>query len=1058
LTRVILLALYCSVGAQGSAPDAAEPLFRATISRSTTTETLLHPAYCMSPASVYVGVNSAPSFTSANTTPVVSTTGTEPLLAYLPSSTAIQQHNATSNAPCALHSDISMSIPMISSQETEGTALHNGTSDVPPVNNRSDVSPHPGITFGPMVTSQETGAATSQPSGSSVFNMSESLPVFFSSSFLDISYASSRFMVFRISNSESKTDISGTSFPDLASSLNSTNSDLGSFVSATLFGSLFTSPILFGDIYFPIGTFSPSFSLGAFFRSCQPIRMSKSKTNPNVFHCAFSSSLPVAGSSVFNDESVSYDFSLVSIPLSSVKNISHEFSVDAIFSVAARMKHLKRTYCFIIADWTDSMLVVGRGSPICFRSFFSYLRDDDVLGACAISWVCNFSIPTDVKLLDLELSVQSLTIKVDCPVVLVESQDSVCIDNPTRALAFLKNKSVANFKVQYLPSDESGPTEPKLFTDDFVLYFSKFELIFLEPKLALGYMVCNCFPNDNNVPAELNVFDGIAAIRIPPPKVSLRTHFVCLVHLSDSQPQYAHGVKFSFAVDVFDDLHPESTACESEEHVTLLVSSSSIGSAVVAFDPKVVPACSVSIANYLDYGDVVVTARLPIFTRYSKRPRVCRIALRQSCRVLHHFVFSLQCFPLVTQSNEFICSVSSASTGSVQLISASSTVTFIQIGIDPFGGSTNFHRIILYAVVTVTGNDDSASFGFIVLSSPAFDVLTETLFQISFSAFRLDMFALSCSFYVYDLHNSSVENRFRAAQTRFFLPAVGLNHQIASAHTALCSLHGPLLPISFFVSSGVFIPLFVCMEFARTNVPFVWSTTPILLPRNTLSSILASVKPENADTSKNQSTIGFRREPLVSLFQLTIITAMVSAVYPAIADLWHHVWDLALVAIMIFAAFAARKVVLGSVVASLCHRKCTTSNHQYLNVSSGMQDPSLFMRQLEISRLCACVYSRFMHQSQIKKDAASHRRVTSCRGTLPSLMGHISTIARNDLCALFALIAIAVKVVVMTSLLSLPITTAQTCANHMLGDGRFDLAAASLPSGLVLFAGGMSGV
>jgi len=95
----------------------------------------------------------------------------------------------------------------------------------------------------------------------------------------------------------------------------------------------------------------------------------------------------------------------------------------------------------------------------------------------------------------------------------------------------------------------------------------------------------------------------------------------------------------------------------------------------------------------------------------------------------------LQYFSLVTRSNQLRCSVSSSSSCSLQLLNASSTVTYIQIAIGSFGSSTQFQLGAFSAVVTVFVNDDSASFGFNFLSSPSVksdNFMTETSFQLSF--------------------------------------------------------------------------------------------------------------------------------------------------------------------------------------------------------------------------------------------------------------------------------------------------------------------------------------
>jgi hypothetical protein len=52
----------------------------------------------------------------------------------------------------------------------------------------------------------------------------------------------------------------------------------------------------------------------------------------------------------------------------------------------------------------------------------------------------------------------------------------------------------------------------------------------------------------------------------------------------------------------------------------------------------------------------------------------------------------------------------------------------------------------------------------------------------------------------------------------------------------------------------------------------------------------------------------------------------------------------------------------------------------------------------------------------------------------------------------------AATLVMILGMLSLSITTAQICVNPVLGQARYGLTAASLPSGLVFFAGGFSGL
>ena len=195
------------------------------------------------------------------------------------------------------------------------------------------------------------------------------------------------------------------------------------------------------------------------------------------------------------------------------------------------------------------------------------------------------------------------------------------------------------------------------------------------------------------------------------------------------------------------------------------------------------------------------------------------------------------------------------------------------------------------------------------------------------------------------------------------------------------------------------------------------------------------------------------------MFHLTIIATLLSSfvfVCTAVVDLCHHVRDLALVGIPISAACSAMKALLGSFVA----------------VSSGMQGFSLCTRQLQTSSACTCdsciQILRCMCQGLLKRNAAyglacaasftAFRRVNPSEGTLPSVIERVSTTARTNHCALFGLELPAVAVMLTMSLLLFPITAAQTCANPKLGQARTYLAAASLPSGLVFFAGGQAGI
>jgi len=1161
-----------------------------------------------------MGVNSAPSFTSANTTTNVSTSRAA-ARSYLPSSTAL--HNATSDAPDAVTSRSgtlpqrgSAYAPMVSSQETEGTALHNPISDVPPVTKHSGLSSlQAGITSGLMVTGQETGAVTSQPSGSSVFNMSESFPGVFSSSFLDVSHGSSR-LVSRVSNSESLNGRLDTGFPDFTSSLKSTNLDIGGFVSAISSGALFTSQISFEDKHPPIGTFSLLFSHGALHLSLE-----------NMIRNTVILSLPrplISSTSQYSDlVNVSIDESILPDPSSTTGFLIHfktynaiQWSIfreiprsltfvfkyncsDAIFlfqklnsyvkSPLVSKSHVAVTVTFAIhpdlystlrpsyvllvlhhpvasslfanqmltwsqkhadsctLDFKISMLsrpgltsagrlraysICGmfasdscRSTCIVFGTSFrsrsgvspevnSDLRYDlqprfHFSGASfglappVTALLSNFPIGLglpgfQVHFLRIEhlvasnsfafIKASSVPIGSAVPLIVnfrthlipdfcmpsgrcCSYQDSVCVDHSISR----KIKSVANPKVQYLPF-KSGPTEPNVFIDGIGLYVSKIDLSFLEPKYAFGSMsllvLCNSVPNVNDVLVEVNVFDGITTMRIPAPKGILRTHFGRLVQFSDFQTsQFAHRANVSAAYDAFDDLRSESTACKSGELVTFLVSSITDGLAVIAFGPNAVPASSVIIKKYPVSDDAVVTARLHIFTRYVKRPRVCRIVLRLSCRVLHHCVLSLQCFPLVDRSIELHCSMSSASACSEQL-NASSTVTFIQIGIHSFGGSTHFQSSILSPVGNVADNDDSVSFRFSVLSSPAFDVLTATSFQISFSAFHLEILALSCSFYVYDQHNSFADHRFRAAQTRFFLSVVGsvtdraffmsaFKYPLASWFSVTAPpfpvfTAGSTAPQLYQITFGAFVEKKVDVVLTLYDPARIPIATPIFLPKSTRFFMLVPVEPGNTGNVNDQVDNHFiQKEPL---FHLTFTTTLLPSflfVCIAVVNLWHHVRDLALVGIPIFAAFSAMTAWLGSRVAGRCHRKCTTSSRQCVVVSSGMQSVPMFACQGRLKKYAA-------HAFACAESSTGLRRINPSEGTLPSALEHRSTTARMHPCALFGLESPALAFILTMSLLLFPMIAAQTCANPTLGQARLMLAAASLPSGLVFFAGGQS--
>lgn len=96
---------------------------------------------------------------------------------------------------------------------------------------------------------------------------------------------------------------------------------------------------------------------------------------------------------------------------------------------------------------------------------------------------------------------------------------------------------------------------------------------------------------------------------------------------------------------------------------------------------------------------------------------------------------SLRFFPLMTRSNQLRCSISSLSACSVELVNSSSTTTFIEISIGPVRSSAVFQSGALSSTVTVSANDDSASFEYTFLRSPAMlsaEFLTETSFRVVF--------------------------------------------------------------------------------------------------------------------------------------------------------------------------------------------------------------------------------------------------------------------------------------------------------------------------------------
>ena len=232
--------------------------------------------------------------------------------------------------------------------------------------------------------------------------------------------------------------------------------------------------------------------------------------------------------------------------------------------------------------------------------------------------------------------------------------------------------------------------------------------------------------------------------------------------------------------------------------------------------------------------------------------------------------------------------------------------------------------------------------------------------------------------------------------------------------------------------------------------------------------MFAPVKPENTDTRNDVVDNNFiRNEPLFHLPVIATLFLSFVFVCTATVDLRHHVRDLALVGIPIFAACTAMKAVIGSLVAERCHRKCVA-------VSRGMQGMSLYTRQLETSSARACdnciqifrckcqrhLTTYAAHVLACVASSTALRRVNPSEGTLPSALEHLTTTARmNPRSALFVLEMPAVAVMLTMSLLLFPVISAQTCVqNPTLGQARAQLAAASLPSGLVFFAGGWTGI
>jgi len=253
----------------------------------------------------------------------------------------------------------------------------------------------------------------------------------------------------------------------------------------------------------------------------------------------------------------------------------------------------------------------------------------------------------------------------------------------------------------------------------------------------------------------------------------------------------------------------------------------------------------------------------------------------------------------------------------------------------------------------------------------------------------------------------------------------------------------------------------------EVHVVLTWSDpsgNPIftmLHPKNNFFFMFISVGTRSNEVDKNF----IQTEPM---FQLPVITTLLVFICAVIVNLWHHVRDFACVGIPIFAACSAMKALFGSLVFGRRHIKCATSSRKSRDFSSGMRGWSLCTRKLESSsaRTCDNYIPIFRFTCQSHKKYAGHvlscassaalRRVNSSERKLPIVIEHVSTSTRSNPCALFGLEWPAVAVMFTMSLLLFPTTAAQTCANPKLGQARQSLAAASLPSGLVFFAGGIT--
>ena len=185
-------------------------------------------------------------------------------------------------------------------------------------------------------------------------------------------------------------------------------------------------------------------------------------------------------------------------------------------------------------------------------------------------------------------------------------------------------------------------------------------------------------------------------------------------------------------------------------------------------------------------------------------------------------------------------------------------------------------------------------------------------------------------------------------------------------------------------------------------------------------------------------------------------------------DLWHRALGLAIVGIVIAAVCLALNALPG-LIRDGRSRRCVPAMRESSAASNSIHRASFCAResQMQNARDDGNFHhmSWLMHGSQMSNcadrlpvfmasAAAPTPLISRQRWTSPNLLKHrIATSARRTACALFASQA-SVAVVLLLSLLPLTMATDQTCANPLLGIARNDLAAASLPSGLVFFAGG----